>query len=185
MHLLSQSAALQPCRRHGSRTNCSSAFGANQFELVQKRWRAVTRIGRGLLARFKDRRNTDTAVHKMALKMIALLLCLLAAVQGKSVSTSNGNTFHIYDSSADLLTRADASALCRRLNLSLASVNVDDLNELKAVVEQPCWISEWQGQASAMGRHCLAFYPGGAVAIPSEKCDNLLGVICQQQPGDL
>lgn len=117
--------------------------------------------------------------------MIALLLCLLAAVHGKSLSTSNGNTFHIYDSSADLLTRADASILCRKLNLSLASLTIDDLHELKTIVKQPCWISEWEGQESAMGRRCLAFYPGGAVAIPSDKCDNVLGVICQQQPSDL
>jgi hypothetical protein len=74
------------------------------------------------------------------------------------------------------LSRRQAQEQCRDLGLSLASVpSVDEFKFLVQTVDRISWIGLWEGNDYDA---CIAFFPGGAIAVPNGDCESHHAFLC-------
>lgn len=97
--------------------------------------------------------------------------------------SGNGHSYRIY-SGSDATSNNNAREKCKHTGGYLA--DVDDINEFLLIVNKMktkapkvanAYVDSWQGDN--YGKSCIAFYQGGAIATPPEKCKGPLAFICE------
>ena len=124
-----------------------------------------------------------TAATAYAATSSSGLFTEIVAPSGKTFGLITGD-----GSPSRQLNRYDAVTACAALGGTLAALVSDaDFDFLADVtrsgVATPAWVGPFNG--NDMDGACVAFYPGGAIAVPrsapasSSACDNLLDVLCE------
>ena len=96
-----------------------------------------------------------------------------------SIPAPPGANFN-YVLSAQPIIEGDARPLCRSLGGQLALIeSTDEHWYLGQHICQPVWYSQWQGNVYQGNGGCIALYPGGASAVPTNGCFEQLIALCK------
>lgn len=119
------------------------------------------------------------------MKFIALVaIAFIGMAQAGYVAFSgNGHSYRVY-SGNDATSEAHARTKCKQTGGYLCEV--DDINEFLLLVNNlknkapkvpNAYVASWQGDN--YGKSCIAFYQGGAIVSPPEKCAGPLAFTCE------
>ena len=117
------------------------------------------------------------------------LLCLIASVLaklnlpsvGSELLTSPKGKRYVLVGTEDgtSMARTSAPQACASLGYGSRLAKLEDPSEfdyLAGAVKQTAWIESWQGKT--YGGSCIAFFTGGAIAVPIGNCQSKQAVLC-------
>ncbi len=115
------------------------------------------------------------------MKLALLFASIAAATQLpagiKSLESPSGKQYALFEA-AQGSNRGDAIAKCVQIGGRLADVSLGgDFEFLSKSVSGAAWISTFE-QKSFDGA-CIAFFEGGAIAVPVGNCESIQGVLCE------
>ena len=113
----------------------------------------------------------------------SILFACLPLATALMISTPRTN-YHLTSFTA---LYSNASTYCSSLGMRLARLSETDIEQIKAGFggqessPEAYWIGKWNGTNWISGvERCLAFYKPGAIAVPSDACEEAFGVICEE-----
>lgn len=109
---------------------------------------------------------------------LAILFCFINAIfafeKVVKMSSPFGKDYLLIN---EKMSRAEAPKACIGKGGRLAQLeSEDEFQWLSDAIKTTAWVESWQGKT--YGGSCIAFYTGGAIAIPLGNCGSKQMVLC-------